>query len=100
MGRFESGDVSTVLKDLISTHVEEIRRLKGHQIAEEFENEAQVAVLGSIASTSATSIGMGAAGSILGPLGALGGAALGGYFGLERAKNKLGNLKYKYLSRS
>ena len=80
---------------------EEIEEKRGYYVAEKFKKELKEILLNNYWTAGAGALsGVSGGAAIGGPLGALVGGAIGYFTALDRLENKIGNLKYKFLSGS
>lgn len=78
---------------------QEIEEKRGYYVAQKFKEELRDMLLSNYWTAGGGAIsGMGTGAAIGGPIGALIGAAIGSYVSIQRLENKIGNLKYKYLT--
>ena len=78
---------------------EEIAEKRGYHVAEKFKEELKEILLNNYWTAGTGALGGASGGAAIGgPLGALVGGAIGYFTALDRLNNKIGNLKYKYLS--
>ena len=82
---------------MIDNAADEICRKKGHAAAEKFRDELLNKVLVGQLTFIGGVLAGGAGGSVLGPIGSLGGMIFGGYKAYKNTQAKIENLRYKYL---